>query len=182
MVPLYFQSRRVRRYIILLPLVACLSLLATAQAKEIIATYEWQKLGPTDTVQAGLEIRMDLGGGGKWARLPPPSPQEEDAPSDQQQQPQQQVVPVHHKDRCGPSCKERQKERAEMRRAAGFRLREPTHKDSIVDSWKSIAPNDNDTFSILIRCGIFIVLGLIIGVWVTTRLRSRNANNGLHEH
>ena len=85
-----------------------------AHAKEIIATNEWQKVGPTDTVPAGLEIRMDLSGGGKWARLPPPEEEED-------------ISQPPHAKHCGPSCKERQKQRAEKRRAAGFKLREASH-------------------------------------------------------
>lgn len=36
-----------------------------ANAKELIATNEWQKVGPNETLPAGLEIRMDLKNGGK---------------------------------------------------------------------------------------------------------------------
>lgn len=67
--------------------------------REIVATNEWQWLGPNDTVPAGLEIRMDLTNGGKWARSIQPSEQ------------QHQRKEEHHEPRCGPSCKERQRAR-----------------------------------------------------------------------
>jgi len=40
-----------------------------AEAKEIIATHEWQLLGENDTVPAGLHIKMDLSTGEKWAKI-----------------------------------------------------------------------------------------------------------------
>eukprot|EP00977_Amphora_coffeiformis_P000623 scaffold140_cov163-Amphora_coffeaeformis.AAC.4 len=86
-----------------------LSLLFSSQAaaSEIVPSDEWQRLGPNDTVPAGLEIRMDLGGnGGTWAR------------KIRNEQHQHQPNLPHPK-RCGPSCKERQSKR----RAQGFRLR-----------------------------------------------------------
>lgn len=182
-----FAFQRLHKF---LPLLAALALLpTTTRANEIIATFEWQKLGPSDTVPVGLEIRMDLGGGGKWARLPPPPPEEDSTPTTmeqqdkqhQQQQQQQEAVPIHHKDRCGPSCKERQNERAERRRAAGFRLRGPRDSSSSI-SLNDIAKNIALASSLL-RGGIFIVFGLLIGVGMATRLRTRrSASNGLHEH
>mmetsp|Transcript_24862 Transcript_24862/g.47639 ORF Transcript_24862/g.47639 Transcript_24862/m.47639 type:complete len:161 (-) Transcript_24862:135-617(-) len=39
------------------------------EAKEIIATHEWQLLSDNDTVPAGLHIRMDLSTGQKWAKI-----------------------------------------------------------------------------------------------------------------
>lgn len=39
-----------------------------AHAEEIVATNEWQRLGPNDTVPAGLHVKMDLSTGEKWAK------------------------------------------------------------------------------------------------------------------
>mmetsp|Transcript_11272 Transcript_11272/g.17144 ORF Transcript_11272/g.17144 Transcript_11272/m.17144 type:complete len:153 (+) Transcript_11272:87-545(+) len=39
------------------------------EAKEIIATHEWQLLSDNDTVPTGLHIRMDLSTGQKWAKI-----------------------------------------------------------------------------------------------------------------
>lgn len=39
-------------------------------AREIVATNEWQKLGENDTVPAGLHVKMDIATGEKWAKLP----------------------------------------------------------------------------------------------------------------
>jgi hypothetical protein len=189
MVSSFFQIRRLLYPHNLLVLAILYLLAPTSRGKEIIATYEWQKLGPTDTVPAGLEIRMDLGGeGGTWVRLPP-APEEAAANEPNGQHQQQDAVLHNHKDRCGPSCKERQKERAEARRAAGFRLRGQRSS-----SWNFSFPNDSTSnthtadigvSSILFRGGIFIV-ALLFGVGLTTRLRTRrgndNSSNGLHEH
>ncbi len=40
-----------------------------SQAKEIVATHEWQKVGENDTIPAGLHVRMDLATGEKWAKI-----------------------------------------------------------------------------------------------------------------
>ena len=40
----------------------------TAQAKEIVATNEWQLLSENDTLPAGLHVRIDLTTGEKWAK------------------------------------------------------------------------------------------------------------------
>lgn len=153
---------------ILLYLTALL-MLDTTSAKEIIASYEWQKVGPTDTLPAGLEIRMDLGSeeGGTWARLPPK--EIDDGNSDKH---------LVHKKRCGPSCKERQKERADKRRAAGLFLREPTHHQDRREQ-EIMRPSHHDTSFSWQQAVIFFV-GLSVGVGVTTQLRGRQ--NGLHEH
>ena len=158
----------------LLLYLTALLLLDTTTAKEIIASYEWQKVGPTDTLPAGLEIRMDLGSeGGTWARLPPK--EINDGNSDHQN--------VVHKKRCGPSCKERQKERAEKRRAAGFFLREPTHHHQQQQQDRReqeiVVPSNHDT-SISWQQAVIFFVGLSVGVGVTTQLRGRQ--NGLHEH
>lgn len=140
-------------------------------AKEIIATHEWQKVGPTDTVPTGLEIRMDLSGGGKWARLPPKEIEDGNT----------NIEAVPHKKRCGPSCMERQQERAEKRRAAGFLLREPRHnqrREQEIPIAEFNHPSLNSNSSMLQQAGILLV-GVTIGVGVTTRFRRRS---GLHEH
>jgi len=163
---------------ILFQLILVAHIIPTIIAKEIIATYEWQKLGPTDTVPAGLEIRMDLSGGGKWARLPPKEIDDGEA-----------ETIILHKKRCSPSCKERQKERAEKRRAAGFLLREPTHKyhknhqrreqetGNHLEEWES--PNIGQN-SLLHLGGVFVG-GLTIGIGIMTRIR-RRGGSGMHEH
>eukprot|EP00563_Minutocellus_polymorphus_P007251 CAMPEP_0181039464 /NCGR_PEP_ID=MMETSP1070-20121207/10490_1 /TAXON_ID=265543 /ORGANISM="Minutocellus polymorphus, Strain NH13" /LENGTH=604 /DNA_ID=CAMNT_0023117331 /DNA_START=36 /DNA_END=1850 /DNA_ORIENTATION=+ len=40
------------------------------EAREIVATNEWQQLGENDTIPAGLHVKMDLSTGGRWAKLP----------------------------------------------------------------------------------------------------------------
>ena len=40
-----------------------------AEAKEIVATNEWQKLSENDTVPAGLHVKIDITTGEKWAKL-----------------------------------------------------------------------------------------------------------------
>jgi len=40
-----------------------------AQAMEIVATHEWQKVGKNDTIPAGLHVKMDLSTGEKWAKI-----------------------------------------------------------------------------------------------------------------
>lgn len=136
-----------------------------AHAKEIIATNEWQKVGPTDTVPAGLEIRMDLSGGGKWARLPPE--EEED------------ISQPPHAKHCGPSCKERQKQRAEKRRAAGFKLREASHTTRRRQHEEEELSEFGESPSILHVAGV-LMLGLTIGLGVATRFRRKI--EGLHEN
>ena len=39
-------------------------------AKEIVATNEWQKLGENDTIPAGLHVKMDISTGERWAKIP----------------------------------------------------------------------------------------------------------------
>lgn len=153
---------------VMMMLYLLLALPVATTAKEIIATYEWQKIGPTDTLPAGLEIRMDLSGGGKWARLPPNEPKDI---------PDQEVAP--HKKRCGPSCKERQAERAEKRRGAGFLLREQKHNRR---REHELAPNDDDVDanSSILHPGSILLVGLVVGIGVATQLRRRTG--GLHEH
>lgn len=100
-------------------------------AKEIVATRKWQRLGPEDTLPAGLEIRIDLTSGEKWARLMPPqssssssSPQKDatttttttNTQQQQQERQPQHVRQNHATPRCGPSCKTRQTERRRRRR------------------------------------------------------------------
>ena len=80
-------------------------LVVVVTAKELVATHEWQRVGPGDTLPAGLEIRMDMEHGGSWARLPP------------EEQPQQEA-PKPHAHRCGPSCHERLARRRGLRGAA----------------------------------------------------------------
>ena len=46
-------------------------------AKEIVATNEWQKLGENDTIPAGLHVKMDITTGEKWAKLPSDDDDEE---------------------------------------------------------------------------------------------------------
>ena len=46
-------------------------------AKEIVATNEWQKLGENDTIPAGLHVKMDISTGERWAKIP--SDDDEDA-------------------------------------------------------------------------------------------------------
>eukprot|EP00578_Thalassiosira_sp_NH16_P008784 CAMPEP_0181104306 /NCGR_PEP_ID=MMETSP1071-20121207/15352_1 /TAXON_ID=35127 /ORGANISM="Thalassiosira sp., Strain NH16" /LENGTH=95 /DNA_ID=CAMNT_0023187485 /DNA_START=109 /DNA_END=396 /DNA_ORIENTATION=+ len=43
--------------------------LNTVDAKEIVATHEWQLLSENDTIPAGLYVKMDLSTGEKWAKL-----------------------------------------------------------------------------------------------------------------
>jgi len=50
------------------PSIITTSIVTTAQAKEIVATNEWQLLGENDTLPAGLHVRIDLTTGEKWAK------------------------------------------------------------------------------------------------------------------
>ena len=43
---------------------------AGVEAREIVATDEWQKLGENDTIPAGLHVKIDITTGEKWAKLP----------------------------------------------------------------------------------------------------------------
>ncbi|KAL7546320.1 hypothetical protein ACHAWF_009651 [Thalassiosira exigua] len=49
-----------------------------ADAREIVATREWQLLGENDTIPAGLHVRMDLSTGEKWAKIPEDEERDED--------------------------------------------------------------------------------------------------------
>lgn len=101
----------------LLRFVSCLLVLfvRAAQCTEIVATNDWQAIGPNDTLPAGLEIRMDMTTGGKWARLPQPSAVED--------------TNMHHEKHCDEACRERQR----LRREAGKFLRGGSHHDHIDD-------------------------------------------------
>lgn len=82
---------------------AILSLLAASVvSKEIVATNDWQKVGENDTIPAGLEIRMDLSKHETWVRMV-----QEDEKED--------IEPQEKKKRCGPSCKDRQRARGNLR-------------------------------------------------------------------
>lgn len=133
--------------------------------KELIATYEWQRVGPDDTLPAGLEIRMDLSGGGKWARLPPKevNPPHPDPPTST------------HVKRCGPSCKERQRLRAEKRRSAGFLLREPRRAQQEQDQE---FVHGSSSSSLYHEAGVLLV-GIVIGVGAAMRVRKQA--KGRHE-
>lgn len=50
------------------PSIITTSIGMTAQAKEIVATNEWQLLSENDTLPAGLHVRIDLTTGEKWAK------------------------------------------------------------------------------------------------------------------
>eukprot|EP00547_Thalassionema_nitzschioides_P000448 CAMPEP_0194204926 /NCGR_PEP_ID=MMETSP0156-20130528/4324_1 /TAXON_ID=33649 /ORGANISM="Thalassionema nitzschioides, Strain L26-B" /LENGTH=120 /DNA_ID=CAMNT_0038931069 /DNA_START=199 /DNA_END=558 /DNA_ORIENTATION=+ len=82
---------------------AFLPFLPLVVAKELVATNDWQKVGANDTIPAGLEIRMDLSKHETLVRLQ--KIQEED----------EEPVPREIKKRCGPSCKDRQRVRANLR-------------------------------------------------------------------
>ena len=43
--------------------------MVVVNAKEIIATNEWQLLSENDTIPAGLHVRMDLSTGEKWVKI-----------------------------------------------------------------------------------------------------------------
>ncbi|KAL7541875.1 hypothetical protein ACHAXR_011810 [Thalassiosira sp. AJA248-18] len=49
-----------------------------AEAKEIVATHEWQLLSENDTIPAGLHVKMDLSTGEKWAKLATDEARDED--------------------------------------------------------------------------------------------------------
>jgi hypothetical protein len=118
--------------------------------KELIATAEWQRVGPSDTLPAGLEIRMDLSGtGGKWARLLPPSV------------PEQEVL-EHSTPRCGPDCKERQRQRrAGLRGTAGIRQNGETPRD------ENVTPSYSKVEWVLLGGAI------VVGVGFVRRIRER---------
>jgi hypothetical protein len=130
-------------------------------AKEIIATNEWQKVGPTDTLPAGLEIRMDLSGGGNWARLPQP---EIDPPQIAEQK--------HHDERCGPSCKQRQQERRAGLRGSHRRREQVVSSSYNYDSDRGATTSWSDAMTLLMI--------LVFGVGVASCFR-RSWRKGLHE-
>jgi len=61
------------------------SFLSFTDAKEIIATKEWQLLGVNDTVPAGLHLRMDMTTGEKWAKIMDDEDDEDDEQKEQEQ-------------------------------------------------------------------------------------------------
>ena len=175
----HHPNRPIRMEMMMLLLLTLSIIAPTVYGNEIIATYEWQKVGPTDTLPAGLEIRMDLSGGGKWARLPPKEIENGNPKAD-----------VAHEKRCGPSCQERQRDRAEKRRAAGFLLREPKHNDQRRDQemeWESSShhhrqqQSSSSVFSMLWQVSIF-GLGIAMGVGITSSLRKARTSGEMHEH
>lgn len=115
-------------------------------AREIVATNDWQPVGPHDTLPAGLEIRMDLTKGGKWARL---------------MQPEQEPAPAHHP-RCGPSCHARQQER---RRKAG--LRGSQNNAQALASKEHLASHATAVSPLILVGGVIgaAVLGGLSGAW-----------------
>lgn len=84
---------------------ALLPLLPLASSIEIVATNDWQRVGVNDTVPAGLEIRMDLSKHETWVRL---------IQEEEEKEEEEEPVPSKKK-RCGPSCKDRQRARANLR-------------------------------------------------------------------
>jgi len=142
-----------RRFLVLLLLLMSSSWPRTV-AKEIIPSDEWQWVGPNDTVPAGLEIRMDLGGNsGTWARI---------IHHDTKEERQGQFVPSRPK-RCGPSCKERQRQR----RAEGFHLRRGERREQ--NSLTSVLP-------VTAHGGWYLLTALVCSVAVTvlgTHFRQR---------
>lgn len=127
---------------------------ARVYGKEIVATKEWQRVGPGDTLPAGLEIRMDLSTGEKWARLIPPNEETQES-SEQANHP--------HTPRCGPSCKARQEERRRRRQAlrgsSSNRLAETIDAPAI----SSVSNNENDTLHLLLVILLaFVASGILI--------------------
>jgi len=66
------------------------SFLSFSDAKEIIATKEWQLLGVNDTVPAGLHLRMDMTTGEKWAKIMDDDDDEDDEDDEQKQKQKEQ--------------------------------------------------------------------------------------------
>lgn len=80
---------------------------AVVSAKELVPTKDWQSVG-NQTLPAGLEIRIDLTTGQKWARLVPTDQNVHDHGHEE------------HPHRCGPSCHERLKNRRQGLRGTVF--------------------------------------------------------------
>jgi hypothetical protein len=154
-----FDSKRSIHSVVLLLLLYNDVAITAITAKEIIATNEWQKVGPTDTLPAGLEIRMDLSGGGNWARLPQ---LEIDPPLIAEQK--------HHDARCGPSCKQRQQERRAGLRGSHRRREQVVSSSSDSDHGATTSWRD----------AVALLMILVFGVGAACSFR-RSWRNGLHE-
>jgi hypothetical protein len=136
------------------------SSIGCVDAKELVATTEWQRVGPDDTLPAGLEIRMDLSGtGGKWARLLPPSVPEDHG-----------VLLEPSTPRCGPDCKERQRQRR-----AGLRGTTGIRQNGEAAPYESFTPSYSSTVELLFLGG-----AVVLSVGVARRMRERWRDR-LHE-
>lgn len=60
--------------------------IAVAEAKEIEATREWQKVVENDTVAAGMHVRIDMTTGEKWVKIPDDDDDDSDSRSGVQQE------------------------------------------------------------------------------------------------
>ena len=63
------MTRIVISMLMLLTLTLMLTFSTYAEAKEIVATKEWQQVKEGDSIPAGLHVRMDMQTGIKWAKL-----------------------------------------------------------------------------------------------------------------
>ena len=136
-----------RRRLVVCVLLLLLGLLPqhalVVSGKELVATHEWQRVGPDETLPAGLEIRMDLDQGGTWVRLPPDKEKESQPP--------------HHPHRCGPSCHERLAQAALRRR--GLRGGSSNHNNAAPSD--TAVPNERMVQRVLWVLSLTIV-GILI--------------------
>lgn len=142
--------------------------LPRVQGKELVATHEWQRIGPNDTLPAGMEIRIDMTTGEKWARLLQPSDEGDDTGKGSQDE--QHEHP--HAPRCGPSCKERQKQRAARRR--GLRGQ---RDDNDAANHDEIKPQLFRLFFIL-----FLGAAVALGIWNTVLWHPTTSTANDHNH
>ena len=141
-----------------------------ADAKELVATHEWQRVGPHDTLPAGLEIRMDLEHGGTWARLIPTPPQEESDDKQQQQEPP-------HAHRCGPSCHERLAQRRRGLRGGGTNhgaaAATSNNNPAANNDSPPFAPNKTVDWLGSLLSGTTIVVVMVLGLIITILYKQR---------
>lgn len=130
-----------------------------AQSREIVATREWQEIGPGDTLPAGLEIRMDLDKGGTWARLPEEEPKAEE---------------IHH---CDSNCKERLAKRRQAGSLRGRRGRFSSEEYRVLNV-TALASSGSTFLKVLGFATMVLALGAV--VVVAGRMR-RSWRVGTHE-
>lgn len=131
------------------------------QCTEIVATYEWQAIRANDTLPAGLEIRIDMTTGEKWARLEPITTSfVKDSTTTQ----------YHHntKKHCDEACQERQRNRRE----AGHFLRGGSSDHRLETPPVSFVSSLNT--SLVVKLILILILGVIVALRFHDRVGKRS--------